>query len=400
MRGWKATFRSITLAVLNDIGLVQPSLIQPQWTGKGIWHTCQLSAGITCALLVAVPAAAAPLDGLLSAIPERLAPSGYVEIGADRMSDGLDVFRIRESDPLTAGTTAGDYQGQHLSAAWHASEGLWLSGGLWERHVSDASDTYFYNSWQVAAQYRFVEAQGARPALALRLSSWGNRASATESSTPVNVPGAKLNTVKVTEPADQQLQADLIATWVLTPTLDVSGLLSGGSNRLSYGALSATTTRNGCNYQLSFTGNDIFGTLIPPCSAKGGIIEQFFDSSGDYGVDVAKEIAWRGTFMQLGINSAWRNGPWTLQGAYLFHAARREAVDSILASRGKSSYTQNHTIMLESDYRLLENVSVFTRAQFSSSLLMNDIPVTYNSSTAGRFGSKYSLFSVGLRALF
>ena len=379
---------------------MQPSLIQPQWTGKGIWHTCQLSAGITCALLVAVPAAAAPLDGLLTAIPERLAPSGYVEIGADRMSDGLDVFRIRESDPLTAGTTAGDYQGQHLSAAWHASEGLWLSGGLWERHVSDASDTYFYNSWQVAAQYRFVEAQGARPALALRLSSWGNRASATESSTPVNVPGAKLNTVKITEPADQQLQADLIATWVLTPTLDVSGLLSGGSSRLSYGALSATTTRNGCNYQLSFTGNDIFGTLIPPCSAKGGIIEQFFDSSGDYGVDVANEIAWRGTFMQLGISSAWKNGPWTLKGGYLFHAVRREAVDNILASRGKPAFTQNQTIIFEADYRLHRNVSLFSRAQFNSSLFFNDIPVTYNSSTAARFRSKYSLFSIGLRADF
>ena len=104
--------------------------------------------------------------------------------------------------------------------------------------------------------------------------------------------------------------------------------------------------------------------------------------------------------MQLGFNGVWRSGPWTLESGYLLHAAQREAVDAILASRGKNSYTQNYTVSSESDYRLLTNLSVFARAQYSSSLLVNDIPVTYNSSTAARFGSKYSLFSVGLRALF
>jgi hypothetical protein len=356
-------------------------------------------AGLLSATLGS-PAAAAPLDALLTAMPERLTPLGYVELGVDHMNDGLDVFKIRETDPLTAGTAAGDYRGQHLSAGWRVMDGLWLAGSLWQRNVSDAADTYLYNSWQLAAQYRFMEASGAWPAMALRVSGWGNRASATESSTPVTVPGAILNTVKVTEPADQQLQADLVGTWPLSPALEVSALVSAGTSQLSYGALSATTSRNGCNYQLSFTGNDIFGTLIPPCAATGGIIKQFFDSSGDYGVDVANEIAWRGTFMQLGVNSAWRSGPWTLQGGYLFHAVRREAVDAILASRGKASHTQNHNITLEADYRVHPHVSVFSRAQFSSNLFFNDIPVTYNSSTAARFGSKYSLFSVGLRAVF
>ena len=353
-----------------------------------------------CAVLATVPAAAAPLDGFLTALPERLAPLGYVELGSDHMNDALDVFRIRDSDPLTAGTKAGDYRGQYVNAAWRATDNLWLSGGVGQRRVSDAADTYRYNSWQLAGQYRFLEAAGRRPALALRLSGWGNRAAATESNTPVTVPGAILNTVKVTGPADQQLQSDLIGTWTMSPALDVSALLSLGASRLSYGALSATTTRNGCNYQLSFSGNDIFGTLIPPCAATGGIIQQFFDSSGDYGVDVANEIAWRGSFMQLGVNSTWRSGPWTLQGGYLLHVVRREAVDTILAARGKAAHTQNHNITLEADYRFHPHVSVFSRAQFSSNLFFNDIPVTYNSSTASRFGSKYSLFSVGLRAVF
>lgn len=367
---------------------------------QGLRWACSLLIGVIFAVLEMVPAAAGPLDGLLTALPERMAPLGYVELGSDHMNDALDVFRIRERDSLTAGTKAGDYRGQYVNAAWRATDNLWLSGGLGQRHVSDAADTYRYNSWQLAGQYRFLEAAGRRPALAMRLSGWGNRAAATESNTPVTIPGAILNTVKVTEPSDQQLQADLIGTWTMRPALDVSALLSFGASRLSYGALSATTTRNGCNYQLSFAGNDIFGTLIPPCAATGGIIQQFFDSSGDYGVDVANEIAWRGSFMQLGVNSAWRSGPWTLRGGYLFHAVQREAVDVILASRGKAAYTQNHNITLDADYRFNTHVSVFSRAQFSSNLFFNDIPVTYNSSTASRFGSKYSLFSVGLRAVF
>ena len=377
-----------------------PSGPWPDLARHGLRRASSRFVGVVFAVLATVPVAAGPLDGLLTALPEKLASLGYVEFGSDHMNDALDVFRIRDSDPLTAGTKAGDYRGQYVNGAWRATDNVWLSGGLGQRHVSDAADTYLYNSWHLAGQYRFLEAAGRRPALALRLSVWGNRAAATESNTPVTVPGAILNTVKVTGPADQQLQGDLIGTWTMSPALDVSALVSLGASRLSYGALSATTTRNGCNYQLSFTGNDIFGTLIPPCAATGGIIQQFFDSSGDYGVDVANEIAWRGSFVQLGVNSAWRSGPWTLQGGYLFHAVQREAVDAILASRGKASHTQNHNITLEADYRVHPHVSVFSRAQFSSHLFFNDIPVTYNSSTASRFGSKYSVFSVGLRAVF
>jgi hypothetical protein len=44
--------------------------------------------------------------------------------------------------------------------------------------------------------------------------------------------------------------------------------------------------------------------------------------------------------------------------------------------------------------------TLFARTQLTSNLFFNDIPVTYNSSTAERFDSKYTLFSVGMRAEF
>jgi len=349
---------------------------------------------------VTLPVLAAPNDVFLTATPETIAPRAYLELVSDHMNESLDVFKVREADPLTAGTKAGDYHGTYLSGAVKVAEGAWLSGALGQRSLSSTSDTYHYTNWQLAGLYRFKEANGTWPAMALRLSAWGNYASATESTTAVVVPGAKLNTVKITDPADLQLQADLIGTWNLTPASTLSAFVSVGSTQLSYGDLSATTTRNGCNYQVAFTGNNIYGTLIPPCSVAGGVIQQFFDSSGAYGVDVANEIAWRGNFLQAGINRSWQRGPWTWQAGYLFHMIKREQVDDILVSRGKEAFTQNHNITLQATYRISPQLSVFGRGQLTSNLFFNDIPVTYNSSTADRFGSKYSVFSVGLQANF
>jgi hypothetical protein len=316
------------------------------------------------------------------------------------MNESLDVFKVRESDPLTAGTKAGDYHGTYLSGAVKVAQGAWLSGVLGQRYLSSTSDTYNYTNWQVAGLYRFREAKDNWPGMAVRLSAWGNYASATESTSAVVVPGAKLNTVKITDPADQQLQADLIGSWNLSPRSDMSAFVSVGSSQLSYGTLSATTTRNGCDYNVAFTGNNIYGVLAAPCAIAGGVIQQFYDSSGAYGVDVASEIAWRGTFLQAGLNGSWQRGPWTWQAGYLFHIVKRERVDDILVSRGKEVFTQNHNLTLQAAYRIAPHLSVFGRGQLSSNLFFNDIPVTYNSSTSDRFGSKYSLFSVGLRADF
>jgi len=234
----------------------------------------------------------------------------------------------------------------------------------------------------------------------VRLSAWGNYAAATESTTAVVVPGAKLNSVRVSEPADRQLQADLIGTWDLSPASEISAFVGAGISRLSYAALSATTTRNGCDYQLAFNGNDIYGTLAAPCNAPGGVIQQFYDSSGAYGVDVANEIAWRARFLQVGANGLWRSGDWTLQAGYLLYLVQRERVDDILAARGKPSFMHNQSINLQAAYRFAPHLTVTAGTQLTSHFLMNDVPVTYNTSTSERFGSRYSLFTAGLRLDF
>jgi hypothetical protein len=354
-----------------------------------------LSAGLAGA------AAAAPLDLLATATPETQAPRALLEFGIDRVNRSLDFST--SADPGVTGQApgAGDYRAATVQGAWRASERWWLSGGLWQRQISNAADTFRYRSWQVAGQYRFHEAAGAVPALALRLSAWGNRASVTEATTPVHVPGAILNTVTVAKPRDRQLQADLVATWPLSPRLEFGAQLGVGTSRLSYGGLSATTTRNGCNYQLTFNGNDIFGSLAEPCTGDGGgVIRQFYDSSGDYGVDVAREIAWRGRFVQTGVNARWRSGAWTVAGGYLLHVVRRQDVDDILARRGDPVYRHNHQFMVEAAYQVHPSWAPFVRAHVSSNLFFDDLPVTYNSSTSGSFGNRLSVFTLGVRARF
>jgi hypothetical protein len=337
---------------------------------------------------------AAPLDVLLGATPERGVRRGSIELGVDLMNQQLDVLNLRSqsSDPDKA---TGDYRGGHISGGVRVGDKTWLSGSLWRRAVGDATDTYHYTSWQISGQYRFLEADGMVPATAVRLSGWGNYASATETTKPVVVPGAKLDTVKISAPADQQLQADLLGTWQLSPASDVSVLLSAGTSRLSYGALSATTTLDGCHYQLAFTGNAVYGTLAAPCSA-GIYLQEIYDNSGRLGIDVANEIAWRGSFVQAGVSGSWRYGPWVLRAGYLFHGVQRQAVDAILAVRQQASFTQNHNITLETSYRVSPAIHGFLRGQLSSNLFFNDLPITYNTSTAARFSSKYSLFTFGL----
>lgn len=340
-------------------------------------------------------AGAAPLDVFLSATPEPAGGVGTLEVGVDGMNTQLDLLKL-SSSTSNAETATNSYGAQHISGGLKLGEQAWLSGSLGQRAIADGGGTYRYTSWQVSGQYRLLEAQSWQPATALRLSAWGNYADQTESSKAVVVPGARLDSVKITRPADQQLQADLVGTWNLSGDTQVSASVGAGTSELSYGALSATTTMDGCHYNLSFTGNAVYGVVVLPCST-GIYVKEIYDNSGRLGVDVAKEIAWRGSFVQAGVNARWQDGPWTWRAGYLFFMVQRDAVDAILASRKQASYTQNHSIGLEASYRLLPNLQLFASGLISSNLFFNDIPVTYNSSTAARFDSRYSVFGAGLR---
>jgi hypothetical protein len=355
---------------------------------------------VLAATLLPALAGAAPLDVLLSALPEPIPERGYLEVGAERLNRALAFSSSADPVPGQPPPGSGNYRAYVLRGAVQATPRLQLAGGLWQREVGDAVDTFRFLGWQASGQFRFNDAQGAQPVWALRLSAWGNRASATETTTPVSVQGAILDTVKISAPRDQQVQLDLLASWQTAPAWTVNASLGAGRLKLQYDALTATTRRNGCSYDLTFTGNDIFGQLIEPCDSTDGVIRQFFDSSGDYGVDVAREIAWSGHFWQAGVNARWQGLRWAWMGGVMLHQASRNGVDDILARRGKPVHRRNVLLALEARYSVTPALALFARTQASSRLFFNDLPVSYNSNTSGSFGSKYALFTLGLRGSF
>jgi len=346
----------------------------------------------------AVAATAAPLDAFLSATPEQYAPKGVLEVGSDHMNEPLDFFKIRDTNALAAGTQAGDYQGAHVAGAWRVTDSAWLSGSLWQRRISGLSESYNFSSWRASGQYRLLVGTRHVPALALRLSAWGNQAGDVGSSFAVNAgvqalmpAGFLLQSIKVSEPVDNNLQADLVAGWKLTPTTDLDVLLSAGSTRLSFGQLSGSVLNGGRAYQFDAIGN-------PSTVATAADGSQVLANTSK--IHVADELAWRGNFLQAGINAAWNHGPWTMRAGYLWYAVQREGIDDILAARGWSSYSQTRTIALEANYRIRPNLSIFARSQLSDTLIFNEMPVLYNTFSADLNGGKYSIYSVGLRADF
>jgi hypothetical protein len=343
---------------------------------------------------------AAPGDALLGGLPEAGQGSGWLSLAVDHADRSLNPFQDRVVDPSAPRSPPGSVDGQQLAGAWRAMDGLLLSASLGQRRLDDGLDRYRFDSWLLAGQARLTARSDAWPALSLRLAAWGHRADVMESRMPVQVPGAVLNSVTVISPSDRNLQADLVASWQLRPAVEVHAVLSAGRTQLAYRDLRATTTLDGCQYDLDFQGNDIFGNLSAPCSAAGGVVQQFFDSSGDYGVDVPRELAWRGHFVQLGVNARWQRGDWSLQGGYLAHRIWRQDVDDILAARGDPVQTINHLLAVEAAWRVHPQLSLFLRGQRSSRLFFNELPVIYNSSTSGSFGQHFSLLTLGLRAHF
>ena len=340
--------------------------------------------------------AAAPADALLTALPEHIAPHGYVELGFDNMDGDLDFFHIRDSAALLSGTQAGDYHGTTLAGVWRASERWWLSGSYMDRNISGLGESYHISSWMAAGQYRVNEGHGWMPTTALRLAAWGNNADQLGSSTPVAVPGAVLSTVAVQNAADSDWQLDLIGSWQLTPATDLSAFVSAGNTQLSYGAITGTATLYGCNYNLQFSGNNVVGNGVSP-SCKPSY---FSTPTSTYGVNIPAELGWGGNFFQAGLNTQWTHGALKLRAGYLYYAIQRQSIDDILAARGWTVTNQTQELMLEGSYQLHRHLSAYVRGQLSSTLIFNEVPVGYNSFSSDLFAGKYSIYTVGLRAEF
>lgn len=272
---------------------------------------------------------------------------------------------------------------------------LWVDGGLWKRTIDRQGDKAGINSWQAGAQYRFLDAQGGVPAMAVRISAWGNESNTLQKTSPTTVSGVTLNSVQVKDPTDRQLQADLIASWAVSQQTDVSAFIGTGVSRVKLGSLSGTATQNGCRYNLSFGTEAVTGTMAQLCNASV-LVDRFVLANSTLGINVLNEAQYRARYLHAGVSGRWVSGNWQLRAGYEFQHLNRDRVDDVVRQRGGAPVDDNHTVIGEVMYRVTDHAALFARGQVMRRQFTGDIPFAYNTLTAGRFDKNYGIATIGM----
>lgn len=368
------------------------------YTYTGISMSKQSCRILPFALLLAGGCAhAAPLDALLSATKPSTPGQAIVEISYDMTNSSLDFLNLRNKNNVTS--NVGDYKGGHIGGGVAITPELWIDGTYWKRKIDYRSFDADLTSWQVAGQYKFNEAEGAMPALALRVGAWSNNADSLTKFTNTTVSSIKFTSATVHKPADQQVQLDLIGTWPVSQNTEISAFASAGASRVKFDTISATSrTKNGCEYNIAFDTVGAIGELAQPCSASV-VITRFVIPASDT-VDVYKEARYRSSYAQAGFMADWHSVNWRLRGGYQFQYIKRNNVDDIIISRGGSAYKHNHVAVADVSYNAHKNIVVFLRGQFMTNQFNGELPLAYNSLTADKYNQRYGVVSTGLMLVF
>jgi len=341
---------------------------------------------------------AAPLDALLTATKPTTPGQAIVEVSYDMMNSSLDFLHLRKESE-NGSSNVGDYKGGHIGLGVAVTPQLWVEGAYWKRKIDYRSFDADLNSWQVAGQYKLSEAQGAVPALAIRLGAWGNDAKSLTKYTNTTISSIKFTSATVHKPADQQVQLDLIGTWPVSDSTELSAFASAGASRVKFNSISATSrTRNGCEYNIGFDDVGAVGELAQPCTAAV-VVTRFTIPYSDT-VDINKEARYHSSFAQAGFMADWHNVNWRVRGGYQFQYIKRDDVDDIIADRGGKAYKHNHVLVADVSYNAYKNVVVFLRGQFMTNQFNGEMPLAYNSLTADKYNQRYGVVSTGLMLVF
>lgn len=373
----------------------------PRHAGRALGVSIAFGA-LSCA------AVAAPLDALLSTQPAHVGARDStfeLELGYDVANDRVDFLKLR---PDGASTTSGDYYGRSLRGAWAVTPRLVLEGGLTKRRLVFKSFDADVTTWQVAGQYLLLGAEPApyesprQPQLALRASAWGDSAPGFDRELNFKVSNAgtdyTFRSLHADKPRDTQLQFDVIGGWPVTANLHVNGIAGIGYSRVTLKGVSGTVAYGNslCNAQLT---QDF---ITADCNNKNGSTFSIKEPSSDnqFGVDINKEARYHALTYQAGINATWRSGDWLFRGGLLHMTHRRSDVEDAVKSRGGAPVRSNQVLVLEAGYKPTDKSLVFLRGQMLTHQFLGEIPMTYNSVSAGQFDKRYGFLTLGLALAF
>jgi hypothetical protein len=91
---------------------------------------------------------------------------------------------------------------------------------------------------------------------------------------------------------------------------------------------------------------------------------------------------------------------WQLSAGYQFQYLNRQQIDNAIEQHGGIAYKNNHTVIAELARSLGGGVIVFARGQAMSNQFVGELPFSYNSLSATKFGRLYGFATVGARLTF
>lgn len=343
-----------------------------------------------------MPLHAAPLDALQTAFAPSATTRWDVEAGSDHANKALDLLGMRPKRADGSYGPSGIYSGAHLRLGGQLTPDWRVEAALWQRDIQYVSTAADVSTWHLAGQWRVLQAKGGLPAVALRASAWGNRAPLLRRTTSVKVQGTTFTSAQATNPRDNQLQLDLLASWQLAATVQATVFAGLGRSQVDFDQVRATTgVAPACVYDVRF----IDGKVIATCDLNG-TSTRISTPASVYGIDVDKEARYQANSAQLGANVLWQPGAWRLRAGVQYIKLDRGEVDDIVLKRGGMAFTSNTIGIAEIGYRIWPTSLLFARAQVMAHQFVGEAPLMYNTLTATQHRRRYGIATLGLSHSF
>ena len=364
-------------------------------------------------------AQSAPLDTLVSARHSTEPWHGELEIGLDVVNDTVDVFDIRGEHQDFSGTNVGDYSGGHLLGGISLTDKLWVEGSLWDRELDYRTDSFSIQSWNLSAQYQISRMLGVLvPDLTMRATVWGNYADKLIRNSSTTIFGRTVDKIEVAKPKDTQWQIDLIGSWDVGSSMELtlfSGMGKGSSDFDSllvsgqasevfdFGPGVVIDRLQGSDGTVLVENGEFNDLELSVNNAEDAIqVAGFSVADNVYGIDSGLGISHETSYVQWGGGLLWYNRSWRVRAGYKFMYVDRGIYDDLVVKINPLSNVEkgNHFFVGDISYRIGNQTAVFLRGQVMSNQFLGEIPFSYTPFTSHRFDEKYGYLTAGINYYF
>lgn len=352
---------------------------------------------------------AAPLDEFMTALPGHAPWHGEVEVGLDIMNGTVDLLNVRQGHLDARGDTIGDYSGGHLRGRLALTKRLGVEAAVWKRAMKTPFDEGESLSWQGAMQYQATINIRGLPAVALRVSGWGDSTDEVLKGSATNLfnlnnSDANTRKMRVEDPQDTQFQGDIIGSWTLSSHSLFSTFVSMGVSSVDFGHAYAELQRypEGCEYQLSAAASKLHLRLVNSDTHR--CVIKSMTPNLNFPMPDGMYIRYDATYFQTGGNLQWFNETWRTRIGYRFQKWNRgeldEAVERYQHTPDKTVYDVNHHLTAEVAYRVRDKTGLFIRGQLMQHQFVGDVPFSYNLFSSHKFQGRYGFLTFGIVQVF